>query len=303
MWRLVSAAVLAAVASHAATSEEPPPHKARKNPWKKFLKEHVPTSTGGTGHVINAPGLDVAAAKRHASASEDAVEAAVEAEHEEDSVPKDGWQPTKTTRSLIAHYAQKKEDAPAPAPAPAPGPAPWTDDPEWYIDGKRGDKTQTAPIPEEVVRGSVLDAHPEDGYHGRPVKHVDLKTMTSDWRSEFGKTGPESAFKACMKHRESYWCKKHIRELQWGETEGDYAPGGRYGPEKFTEQAPPAPAPRPPVNDDLDQGPGCPGGAPRDADGRCPGSPRSAAGRQHAGPGAGAVGAAALIALLLRCSA
>jgi len=87
------------------------------------------------------------------------------------------------------------------------------------------------------MSGSVNNALPEQGYHGRPVKHKDLKTMTDDWRLEFGKNGPESAFRACLKNRQLYWCKKHMRELQSAEWQGDYAPGGRYGPETFDAAA------------------------------------------------------------------
>lgn len=102
--------------------------------------------------------------------------------------------------------------APAPGPGPAPGPAPWTEDPEWMIDGARGDKTQTVPIIDQFKGLENIPA-PEQGFHGRPVQHDDMDSMTGDWNIEFGPKGPDTAYEVCKQHPENWWCKQHIHEL------------------------------------------------------------------------------------------
>lgn len=228
----------------AVARQQPNPATApkRSNPWKKFLKEKREAHQGGAAAAIKGnPWLDEqhSGAAETQAATENTVAAAVQHDRQVEAMRAKHWEPQKTTRSLIGHFAHHDTEATIKAQeefragAPAPGPAPWTDDPEWVVDGKRGDKTSIVPIPDNVVRASVKDELPEQGYHGKPVKHKDLKTMTDDWRLEFGKNGPESAFRMCLKHRELYWCKKHLRELQSAEWQGEYAPGGRYGPETF----------------------------------------------------------------------
>lgn len=103
--------------------------------------------------------------------------------------------------------------APAPGPAPGPGgPAPWTEDPEWMVDGARGDKTRTVPITDQF-KGLESIPQPEQGFHGRPVQHADMDSMTGDWSIEFGPKGPMSAYEVCLEHPRSWWCKQHMHQL------------------------------------------------------------------------------------------
>eukprot|EP00746_Dinoflagellata_sp_MGD_P033917 gnl/MRDRNA2_/MRDRNA2_18098_c0_seq1.p1 gnl/MRDRNA2_/MRDRNA2_18098_c0~~gnl/MRDRNA2_/MRDRNA2_18098_c0_seq1.p1 ORF type:complete len:239 (+),score=48.85 gnl/MRDRNA2_/MRDRNA2_18098_c0_seq1:56-772(+) len=122
--------------------------------------------------------------------------------------------PKPRVRSLASRLRHSSSDgAPAPAPGPAPGPAPWTDDPEWMLDGARGDKTKTVPITDELTG---LESNPvaEQGFHGPKVQHDDMETMTGDWNREFGPNGPSNLWEACKTNPGNYWCKQH-KDALW----------------------------------------------------------------------------------------
>lgn len=112
----------------------------------------------------------------------------------------------------MAHLRKLVHGNGAPAPGPAPGPAPWTEDPEWMIDGARGDKTRTVPITDQF-KGLESVPIPEQGFHGRPIQHSDMDSMTGDWNREFGPKGPMTAYEVCKEHPRNWWCKQHMHEL------------------------------------------------------------------------------------------
>jgi hypothetical protein len=50
----------------------------------------------------------------------------------------------------------------------------------------------------------------EQGYHGKPVEHVDQETMTSDWGREFGPAANHRDFRSiCAEHPGNEWCLMH----------------------------------------------------------------------------------------------
>jgi len=58
--------------------------------------------------------------------------------------------------------------------------------------------------------GRALESNPlpDQGFHGTLVEHNNMKTSTSDWRSEYGPRTP--TFKEiCAKYPKSVWCKAH----------------------------------------------------------------------------------------------
>jgi len=191
------------------------------------------------------PWNDVGGRKQHKQSSDDDIQKEVDAQANEElkvgHLPKlPVSRPKKTHREVvqesqelaahfedgngIARFSSTRHGrvvvgAPAPGPGPAPGPAPWTEDPEWMIDGARGDKTRTAPIGNQF-QGLASIPQPEQGFHGRPIVHEDMETVTGDWGSEFGPKGPVSAYKVCKEHPKSYWCKTHMKELSAGEDFG-----------------------------------------------------------------------------------
>lgn len=122
-------------------------------------------------------------------------------------------------RALVNHFS--KRTLRATAPAPAPGPAPWTEDPQWMVDGARGDKTKTVPITDQFKGLEKLGA-PEQGFHGRPVRHANGDSYSTDFTNEFG-PGVKDAFQVCMmkEHRSDYWCKIHMKDLMIGSEEGE----------------------------------------------------------------------------------
>lgn len=127
-------------------------------------------------------------------------------------------------KALLHHFSKRSSRAPAPGPAPGPAPAPWSEDPQWMVDGARGDKTQTVPITNQF-KGLESIAVPEQGFHGRPVRHSNGDTMVDDFTNEFGR-GHMDAFEICMKkeHRSDYWCRTHLEGLMGGSDAGeDYA--------------------------------------------------------------------------------
>lgn len=234
-------AALALVLGHALTSfaaaeDSGKPRHKHDSPW---MHMKLPNPDGASHRAIQGnPWADGDAARKRGERGheESDVERAVSADRPtapEQVVPLKG----DAMHSLVSHYAHRDAEdavatqalragAPAPGPGPAPGPAPWTEDPEWMVDGARGDKSQTVPIPTNVVRGLATDAAPEQGFHGRPVAHSNLKTALGDWRAEFGPEGPESACGACIKHPDNYWCKAHITELCRGIDLSDPGGGG-----------------------------------------------------------------------------
>lgn len=206
--------VLGQLLSCAAADGLRKPRHHHDNPWKHMAVQHDGASPRP---IIGNPWADQHMQEQHAQYTEKQVDE--EVEKERPVAPKEVL-PLQNTHSLVAHYAQHDAEeafrAPAPGPAPGPGPAPWTEDPEWMVDGARGDKSQTVPIPESVTRGTEADGAPEQGFRGPPVRHGNLKTATDDWRLEFGPEGPGSAYAACRKHPENYWCKVHMGELGSG---------------------------------------------------------------------------------------
>lgn len=116
-----------------------------------------------------------------------------------------------TDARAMAHLRKTIHGGPAPAPGGAPGPAPWTEDPEWMVDGKRGDKSSTVPITEQF-KGLASVPIPEQGFHGRPIQHEDMDTMTGDWNREFGPK-VNSAYEVCKQNPANWWCKQHMHEL------------------------------------------------------------------------------------------
>lgn len=194
------------------------------------------------------PWNDVGGKRQHKQSDADAIEKQVEEQEAEElkvgHLPKLPTSRTKKTHrqvvkeadDLASHFengngiarfssgkARVVAGAPAPGPGPAPGPVPWTEDPEWMIDGARGDKTRTAPIGVDIFKGLASVPQPEQGFHGRPIVHEDMETMTGDWGSEFGPRGPVSAYKVCKEHPRSYWCRTHLKELSAGEEFGGLA--------------------------------------------------------------------------------
>jgi len=122
-------------------------------------------------------------------------------------------------RALVAHFA--KRSLRHHAPAPGPSPSPWSEDPQWMVDGARGDKTKLVPITDQF-KGLESIPVPEQGFHGRPIRHANGDTYTDDFASEFG---PEvdDAFQTCMKqeHRNEFWCKTHLKDLMMGSDAGE----------------------------------------------------------------------------------
>lgn len=204
------------------------------------------TDNGASARQIGGnPWADVGGKRQHKQQSTDAIENQVNAQAEEEMkvghLPKLPLaRPKKTHKQVvqesqelashfedgngIARFSSQRRGrviigAPAPGPGPAPGPVPWTEDPEWMVDGARGDKTRTAPIGEQF-KGLASIPQPEQGFHGRPIVHEDMETMTGDWGSEFGPKGPSSAYKVCKEHPRSYWCRTHMKELSGGEDFG-----------------------------------------------------------------------------------
>lgn len=221
---------------------EAPPPRQRKTTWKAVKEDNY----GATARTVSGnPWKDVGGKELHSQVSEDIVEKEVEqqfASNNPGRLPKIPLsQPKKNhkeimhkARTLAAHFSNDMQNfgAPAPAPGPAPGPVPWTEDPEWMIDGARGDKTKTAPIGEQF-KGLASIPQPEQGFHGRPIVHEDMDSMVGDWQTEFGPAGPKSAFQICQDHPRSYWCRTHMKELEPAEepyaTHGADKEGGGVG--------------------------------------------------------------------------
>lgn len=217
--------VLSQLLAGAAAAGMRKPRHHHENPWK-----HMATPIDGKSPrpIVGNPWADQHMKMQHAQDTEEQVEKEVAGERP--VAPKEPI-PLQNAHVLVAHYAHHdaEEAMRAPAPAPGPGPAPWTEDPEWMVDGARGDKSQTVPIPENVVSGLESAGAPEQGFHGPPVRHGNLKTATGDWRTEFGPNGPTNAYKACKMHPENYWCKEHIRELAAGDWPAEGPPGAAGG--------------------------------------------------------------------------
>eukprot|EP00746_Dinoflagellata_sp_MGD_P000207 gnl/MRDRNA2_/MRDRNA2_100371_c0_seq1.p1 gnl/MRDRNA2_/MRDRNA2_100371_c0~~gnl/MRDRNA2_/MRDRNA2_100371_c0_seq1.p1 ORF type:complete len:496 (-),score=156.55 gnl/MRDRNA2_/MRDRNA2_100371_c0_seq1:102-1589(-) len=254
-------------------------HKEDELPMPSWGPKHdSDTDNGASARRIGGnPWNDVGGKRQHKQASVDDIQNQVDAQAQEEMkvghLPKlPVARPKKTHRQVvqeseelashfengngIAKFSSHRRGkvivgAPAPGPGPAPGPVPWTEDPEWMIDGARGDKTRTAPIGEQF-KGLASIPQPEQGFHGRPINHEDMETMTGDWGSEFGPKGPISAYKVCKEHPRSYWCKTHMKELSGGEDFGGLstakAPSAEDDEEEEEEDdgsgSPPAPSPK-----------------------------------------------------------
>jgi len=237
-------------------------------------KHDSDSDNGASGRQIGGnPWTDVGGKRQHKQQSADSIQNQVDAQAQEElkvgHLPKlPIARPRKTHRQVVqesedlaAHFEDGNGiakfsshrrgrvivGAPAPGPGPAPGPMPWTEDPEWMIDGARGDKTRTAPIGEQF-KGLASIPQPEQGFHGRPITHEDMETMTGDWGSEFGPKGPSSAYKVCKEHPKSYWCRTHLKELSAGEDFGGLstakAPSADEDEEEEDEPDSPSPAPK-----------------------------------------------------------
>lgn len=123
-------------------------------------------------------------------------------------------------KALIHHFS-KRARGPAPAPAPGPSPAPWSEDPQWMVDGARGNKDNTVPITNQF-KGDQNIPLPEQGYHGKPIRHANGETMTGDFANEFG-SAHKDAFEICMEkgNRNDFWCRTHLEGLMAGSEAGE----------------------------------------------------------------------------------
>jgi hypothetical protein len=234
-------------------------------------KHDSDTDNGASARQVGGnPWADVGGKRQHRQPNVDSIQNQVDAQAEEEMkvghLPKLPLaRPKKTHRQVVQEseeLASHFEDgngitrfssqrrgrvivgAPAPGPGPAPGPVPWTEDPDWMIDGARGDKTRTAPIGEQF-KGLASIPQPEQGFHGRPITHEDMETMTGDWGSEFGPRGPVSAYKVCKEHPRSYWCKTHMQELSGGEDFGGLSTAKAPAAEDDEEEEEEGPSPSP----------------------------------------------------------
>jgi len=237
-------------------------------PMPSWGPKQTDSDNGASARSIGGnPWNDVGGRRQHKQSDADTIQKQVEAQSQEEmkvghlpklpvsSRKKTHKQVVQESEELAAHFedgngvarfsAHRRFIAGAPAPGPAPGPAPWTEDPEWMVDGARGDKTRTAPIHPDVWRGLANIPQPEQGFHGRPIVHEDMETVTGDWGSEFGPKGPSSAYKVCKEHPKSYWCRTHLKELSAGEDFGGMppAPAASSDDDDEEEDEPSAPAP------------------------------------------------------------
>jgi len=104
-------------------------------------------------------------------------------------------------QAYCSQFFEQKENAMAPPPpdtvplSPASAPAP-----------VMASSPAGAPCPDGL--GLESNPLPEQGFHGTPVAHDNMKTSTDDWRSEYGPRTP--TFKEiCAKYPNSSWCKAH----------------------------------------------------------------------------------------------
>jgi hypothetical protein len=48
----------------------------------------------------------------------------------------------------------------------------------------------------------------EQGFSGETVEHDDMKTMTKDWRGEYGpESGLHDFYKICAEYPDNQWCR------------------------------------------------------------------------------------------------